>query len=105
MSLIVIWGSFIISVSYFEELNQYQYLFFSSFMLCLTYFYNQISIISLSLKIYVSVFNIPSLILWYMAFVYNDFLAINPISYELFTTMFFIYAYLILWIIGNSDFK
>ena len=90
-------------VSYSEEFNQYQYFLVSNIMFCLTYLYNQFSYVNISLRVILLLVNIPSLILWYVAFVYNDFLAINPIPYEILVTLFFIYTYLILYIILNSE--
>lgn len=90
-------------VSYSEEFSQYQYCLVSNLMFCLTYLYNQFKYVSISLRIFLLLVNIPGLILWYVAFVYNDFLAINPIPYEILTTLFFIYTYLILYIILNSE--
>lgn len=104
MNLVLIWSCFILLVSYSEEFNLYQYFFFSNFMLGLTYLYNQISYVNLSLRTTLLLLNIPSLILWYITFVYNDFLAINPISYEFFIGLFLIHSYLILYLILNEEF-
>ena len=90
-------------VSYSEEFNQYQYFLVSNLMFCLTYLYNQFSYVKISLRVTLLLINIPSLILWYVAFVYNDFLAINPIPYEILAFLFFTYTYLILYIILNSE--
>lgn len=104
MNLLFIWGSYILFVSYSEEFNQYQYFLASTLMFCLTYFYNQISYVDLPLRVILLLVNIPGLILWYISFVYNDFLAINPIPYEILAALFFLYIYLILYIILNSEF-
>ena len=105
MSLIAIWSFFILLISYCEDFNIYQYLVSSCFMLRLTYSYNQVHHINIPLKLGLLLFNIPSLIFWYIAFVYNDFLAINPISCELFLLLFFIYAYLILYVTLSPELK
>ena len=103
MNLVIIWGCFILLVSYSEEFNLYQYLFSSNLMFGLTYFYNQISCVNLSLRTSLLLLNIPSSILWYITFVYNDFLAINPIPYEFFIGLFLVHSYLILYLILNKE--
>ena len=103
MSLILVWISFIILMSFSEELDQSHYLLFSGSMLYFTYLYNKIIPIYMSIKITLLLVNISSLILWYIAFVYNDFLSIKPISYELFMSLFFIYIYLMIYIFFESS--
>ena len=96
--LITIWLSFVLIMGLSDELDQYHYLLFSSFMLYFTYLYNQVLPINLSIKFTVTLLIIPSGILWYLAFVYNDFLSLNPLSYEAFVIMFFVYTYLLLYL-------
>ena len=103
MGFIGIWSGFILSLSFFEELNQYLYFFLSLLMFGLTYVSNQMNPLRISLKLAIIIFNVPGLMLWYLAFVYNDFLAINPVSYELFMSIFFIYCYLLLYILLNKS--
>ena len=102
MILIFLWSGFIILVSYSEEFGQYQYLFSGILMFWATYFLNQIKCLSISLRTVLLLVNIPVSILWYVAFVYNDFLAINPISHEFFIILFFIYAYSVFYFILNE---
>lgn len=103
MSLIIVWSLFIFTVSHLDEFNQYHYLCSSCIMFCLTCLYNKINFTNISLRAFILFFNIPSLILWYIAFVYNDFLSINPISCELLMTLFFIYVYLIVYAILGPE--
>jgi len=103
MSLITIWSLFIFLISYFEEFYQYQYLLSSGFMFCLTYFCNQIGFINVPLRVTILLFNIPTIILWYIAYVYNDFLAIHPMSSDLFMTLLLIYIYLTLYILLTPE--
>lgn len=84
-------------MSFSEELDQFYYLLFSAFMFYFTYLYNQIQPVNIPARTTLLLFNIPSTILWYIAFVYNDFLSITPINYETFISLFFIYIYLILY--------
>ena len=103
MSLVLAWISFIILMSFSEELDQSHYLLFSSSMFYFTYLYNKIRPSYMSIKITLILINISSLILWYIAFVYNDFLSIKPMSYELFVSLFFIYVYLMVYIFFESS--
>ena len=105
MSLTVLWGSFVFLISYSEEVSQYYYFFLSGLMFWLTYLNNQIWSVNISMKTALILLTVPSLILWYIAFVYNDFLAIRPISFELLLAIFFIHSYLTLYFIFNSEFK
>nr|BCQ06507.1 hypothetical protein [Nitzschia putrida] len=63
-------------------------------MFNITYLYNRIFDVNISIRVIVVLINIPIMILWYIAFVYNDFLCINPISYEMFIYLFLFYLYL-----------
>ena len=80
-----------------EELDQLHYFLFSISMFYFTYLYNRIKPIHVSARIILLLFNIPTLILWYIAFVYNDFLCITPINYETFMSLFFAYTYFTLY--------
>lgn len=98
MGLIVIWISFILFISIFQELTQLHYLLYSNFMLCFIYLYNLVSYVNISLRIVVIVSSIPSIIFWYVAFVYNDFLSLTSIKYEMFISGLFIYLYMTIYI-------
>jgi hypothetical protein len=98
MSLLLTWVSFIISMSFSEELDQSHYILFSGSMFYFTYLYNQIKPTQISIRTILLLFNIPSIILWYIAFVYNDFLCITPINYELFMSLVFVYIYLTIYV-------
>jgi len=106
MSLILTWISFVVLMSFSEELDQSHYLLFSSSMLYFTYLYNKVIPTYMSVKITLLLVNISSLILWYIAFVYNDFLSLKPLSYELFVSLFFTYIYLMIYVFfESSNFK
>ena len=98
MNLVIIWICFIFLMTMSEELDQYHYLLFSSSMLYFTYLYNRIQPIRMSLRIGIIFLAIPSIIFWYIAFVYNDFLCLTPISYECLVSLVFIYSYLMTYI-------
>lgn len=93
MNLISIWIGFILLMSFSEELDTAHYVLFSISMFYFIYLYNQVNPTVLSKKTTLLLFNIPTIILWYVAFVYNDFLCLNPISYETFMGLFFLYFY------------
>lgn len=98
MNLIIIWFTFIIFISISEELDQSHYFIFSSFMLYFTYIYNQLIPRKVSSKIIILLLTIPITIFWYVAFVYNDFLCLNPITYETFITVLFFCIYLLIYV-------
>ena len=85
-------------MSFSDKLDPYYFLLFSAFMFYFIYLYNQIKPINISIRATILLFNIPSIILWYTAFVYNDFLSITPISYEMFMSLFFVYTYWMLYL-------
>lgn len=95
--LLIFWSGFALAISCLDNFNQSHYLFASILMLCMIYsihfFYNFQS----SLSLIIFLLNIPISLLWYVAFVYNDFLALAPISYELFMSFFFLYSYTVLY--------
>lgn len=103
MSCTSSWIGFILLMSFSEELDQAHFLLFSGSMLYFTYLHNRVNPKALSPKIVFALFNIPSILLWYIAFVYNDFLCIHPIPYEMFVALFFIYVYTILYIFININ--
>lgn len=74
-------------MSFAGELDQEHFLLFSVAMFYFTYLYNRIVPQFLSVKAVLLVFNIPAFLLWYVVFVYNDFLCLNPISYEMFMSV------------------
>lgn len=102
MNFVLFWIGFILVMSFSEELDQAHFLLFGGSMLYCTYIYNRINPRTLSTKMIIVLFNIPIILLWYIAFVYNDFLCINPMPYEMFMSLLFIYAYIILYLFINS---
>nr|AEP20735.1 ORF105 [Kryptoperidinium foliaceum endosymbiont] len=93
MHFILIWVSFILVLSLSEELDHEHFLLFSCSLFYAIYLYNLISPIALSLRETLLLFNVPTLILWYLVFVYNDFLCLNPISHQTFISLFIFYLY------------
>lgn len=87
MSLTLIWTFFINLMSFFGGFEDLYYVVFSVIMLYLTYFWNRIYPIQLPVKLIIILLLIPSIIFWYIVFVYNDFLCLTPMSYECFTSV------------------
>ena len=86
------WLSFVVLLmSFSEELDLIHFTLLSNLMFYFTYFYNQIKPTVLSKKITFLLFNVPIAILWYVIFIYNDFLSITPISCEMFINLFLTY--------------
>jgi hypothetical protein len=98
MILIILWFTFILIPGLFPDVDASHYLLFSSAMFYLTYIYNQVSPSVLTPRISMFFLSIPSSILWYIAYHYNDFLCINPISEEAFVGLMFIYGYTMIYI-------
>jgi hypothetical protein len=96
--LLVIWVSFILLMILSEELDQSHYLLFSGLMFYFTYVYNKINSFKMTTREIILFTTIPNSIFWYIGFVYNDFLSLTPISYELFIVLLFTYTYLLLYI-------
>ena len=98
MYLIIIWTCFILLMTVSEKLDQFYYLLFSSLMFYFTYLYNKIQPIRMSLRIGVIFLIIPSVIFWYVAFVYNDFLCLTPINHDVLVSLLFVYIYIMTYI-------
>jgi len=97
MNINLIWTGFIILISVLEELDKRHFVLFGGSMFYFMYLYNQVKPTNISSKSVLLLFNIPTLIFWYIGFVYNDFLSINPTSHEVFVSCVFIYFYLMLY--------
>jgi hypothetical protein len=99
INLFLIWLSFVLLMSFSEELDLAHFVLFSSSMFYFTSLYNKINPVVLSKKTTLLLFSATTLILWYTAFVYNDFLCLNPIPYEMFMSLFFTYFLIILYLL------
>jgi hypothetical protein len=80
MNLMVIWVGFIIFISIFQELNLLHYLFFNILILWLTYLYNLIKPLEISPKIFILFLSVPSMIICYITFIYNNFLLVTLVE-------------------------
>lgn len=97
MNLIISWVNFIIIVSTFQEFNELRYLILSNFMFCFIYWYNKLDSFKTTLLFLI----LPSMIFWYIFFIYNDFLALLPVKWEIFIGLLFIYSYITLYLYCN----
>jgi hypothetical protein len=97
MNLIILWLTFILIPGLFPDIDAPHYLLFSGTMFYLTYIYNQVSPQILTCRTSAFFLHIPSILLWYIAYHYNDFLCINPISEEFFVSLMFIYWYALIY--------
>jgi hypothetical protein len=102
MSLIVIWIIFIIFVG-FSTMDLPHYSLFSLAMLYLTYIHDEIIPVRITPRIFIFFSAIPSGILWYIAYVCNDFLWVHPIKHEFFVALFLVYTYTIIFIVCECD--
>lgn len=98
MVLVIAWIIFILFIIFSKDVLQFRYLLFSICMFCFTYYYNKISPFILTLRKAIVLLSIPHIVFWHIAFVYNDFLCLNPISYELFLTFLFTYIYVLIYV-------
>lgn len=99
------WISFIYALTFSEYLTQSQYFVCSIFMFYFICIFNISDPKHVSPRIFIIFLTIPSAIFWYTAFVYNDFLCLAPISYELFVVLFFNYTYLMLYFFWEYPYR
>jgi hypothetical protein len=97
MNLIILWLTFILIPGLSPDIDALHYLLFSGTMFYLTYIYNQVNPLILTRRISAFFLSIPSILLWYIAYRYNDFLCINPISEEFFISLMLIYWYALIY--------
>nr|YP_009495409.1 hypothetical protein [Cylindrotheca closterium]AWQ64056.1 hypothetical protein [Cylindrotheca closterium] len=98
MILLLFWTFFVFSLSLAKELDQFHYLLSSLSMLCSIYLYDQVSPLKISLRTNICLLLIPSIIFWYIAFVFNGFLCLTPISHEILVSLLFIHTYILIYV-------
>jgi hypothetical protein len=102
ISLILSWFSFIIFISSFLELTQLQYFLYGCSMFWFIYLYNCIFCVKISPYFVFVSSAVPSILFWYVAFVYNDFLSLTPMKYEVLVSLLFFYLYILIYIIYKT---
>lgn len=103
INLTLSWFSFIIFAIFFQELTQLQYFLYSSCMFCFTCLSNFIYFARISPKAIFLVFIIPNIIFCYIVFVYNDFLSLTPMKYEIFISLSIFYLFILVFIICKQN--
>lgn len=98
MILLLFWTFFVFSLSLAKELDQIHYFLFSLLMLYFIYLYDQVSPMKISLRTNICLLFIPCIIFWYIAFVYNDFLCLTPISHEILVSLLLIHTYILIYV-------
>jgi len=97
MILLLVWVIFIFSLGLTRELDQSHYFILSGSMLYFIYLYHQFYHVKISLRTSVCLLTFPSIIFWYIAFVYNSFLCLTPINHEVLVSIIFFYIYIMLY--------
>ena len=98
--LILIWINFTIGIS-FREPTDPEYLVMCLIMFYITLLINFLKPINMSFKVSTIFLTIPSIILWYIAYKYNNFLSLDPISEEFIFIIICTYFYAIIYIISE----
>jgi hypothetical protein len=108
MSLVITWVLFIFLMSFFDGLEQLNFFFSSGLMLYFTFVYNRIKPTTIFPRTAIILLLIPSILIWYTVFIYNDFLSLTPLTNEFFIGLFFIYIYSLIYIffkLTNINYK
>jgi hypothetical protein len=103
INLMLSWFSFIIFIILFQELNQLQYILYSSFMFYFIYLYNLIYLVQISSKTVFLIISIPTIIFYYILFVYNDFLSLTPMKYEIVISLSLFHFFILVFIISKQN--
>ena len=103
MILLLAWTFFVILVGLTKKLDITYYIFFTVLMLYFTYIYDQICPLTVSLRTNLCLLFIPSVIFWYITFVYNNFLCLTPINYKVLRSMLFFHIYVLMYIFHKSS--
>ena len=98
MVLIIMWISFSLLMIFSKDLDKSHYILFSGSMFYFTYLSNKINLHRPTFRQLKFFLIIPNFIFWYIAFVYNDFLSLTPISNKFFVILFFIYTYVFIYL-------
>lgn len=87
-----------------ENMDGPHYWTFGLFMLYLTYVYNKIFPFKLTFYNIIVLTTPTSILLWWVAYKYNDFLSLDPIDDNVFLVISGIYSYLIIFILSNKKY-
>ena len=98
MVLLLTWILFIFVIGLAKELDQIYYFCCSVLMLYFTYLCDQALSAKFSLRMNLFLLTIPSIIFWYIMFVYNNFLCLTPVNHEILVSILFFHTYVVLYI-------
>lgn len=99
MLLFIYWIYFIIfSSQFFTSLRLSHYLLFSWLMLGINLIYHEKIQVIMGFRNFIILLMVPYIIYWYLAIIYNDFLAIYPFSYNFIINILFLFTYLIIYL-------
>ena len=96
MFLFYLWVSFNFLIG-ITKIDAEHYILFCLTMFYFTYLYNSISPVSLSNKLFITFITIPSVIIWWILYVHNYLLRIEPFDESLVIYTIFFYFYLLLY--------
>jgi hypothetical protein len=85
-------------MSFFDGLEQFNFFLGSGLMLYFTFVSNRIKPTILLPRTAILFLLIPSTLIWYAIFIYNDFLSLTPLTNEFFIGLFFVYTYFLIYI-------
>ena len=77
MSLVIIWASFILLISTFQELTLFYYLLSNFLILIVTWGYNITKPLQISFNVFLLFSSFPSFIICYITLIYGNFLLIT----------------------------
>lgn len=101
MSLFYIWivFTFLMGVA---ETDVNHYLLFCFSMFYITFIYNQIYSVKITPKYFAILILLPSLILWWILYVFNYLLSMDPLDEHLIISIIFLYFYILIYIFWES---
>ena len=102
MFIFYTWVTFVILIG-ISETDAEHYFLFCFTMFYFTFIYNRIYSIRLSPKLISLFLILPSAIMWWIAYVYNYLLSINPLEDYLVIFSIFLYFYILIFIYWESN--
>lgn len=101
MILCIVWISFILVIGFSDMMDQPHYLLFSLLMLYFTYLFNNLNPVIMSKRVCTCFLTIPSVIIMYIIYVWNDFLNVEPIKSEFIQIIYILYTYGLIYVISE----
>ena len=102
MNLVYFWISFIFLMG-ISETDANHYFLFCFAMYYLTYIYNRIYPTNITPKTFSMFIFFPSIIVWWILYVYNYLLSITPLDEYIVVYTILIYFYLLIYIFWESN--